>query len=80
MFHLQELIKCYSLDKYVATKDKLSVDSQKVQAVLEMPPLKDVSALQRLLGLTQYTYLSKFQPYLIDITKPLRRLTQKGTA
>ena len=39
----------------IATKDNLSVDPQKVQAVLEMPPLKDASALQRLLGLTQYT-------------------------
>ena len=36
----------------IATKDNLSVDPQKVQAVLEMPPLKVVSALQRLLGLT----------------------------
>ena len=64
----------------IATQDNLSVDPQTVQAVLEMPPLKDVSALQCLLGLTQYTYLSKFQPHLKDITKPLRRLTQKGTA
>ena len=63
---------------HIATKDGLSVDLHKVQTVLEMPPPKDVSAIQCLLGLTQY--LSKFLPYLSDITKPLRELTQKDTA
>ena len=63
---------------HIATKDGLSVDPCKVQAIVDMPPPKDVSAIQRLLGLTQY--LSKFLPHLSDITKPLRELTQKDTA
>ena len=63
---------------HIATKDGLSVDPCKVQAIVDMPPPKDVSAIQRLLGLTQY--LSKFLPHLSDITKPLKELTQKDTA
>ena len=59
-------------------KDGLCVDPHKVQAVLEMPPPRDISAIQCLLGLTQY--LSKFLPHLSDITKPLRELTQKDVS
>jgi len=40
-----------------------------------MPPLEDVAAVRRLLGLMQY--LSKFMPHLSDVTKPLRELTHK---
>ena len=63
---------------HIATKDGLSVDPCKVQAIQEMPTPTNVSAIQRLLGLTQY--LSKFLPHLSDITKPLRDLTQKDIA
>ena len=42
-----------------------------------MPPPTDVAGVQWLLGLAQY--LSKFLPYLSDITMPLRELTQKET-
>jgi len=62
---------------HIATKDGLCVDPSKVQAIMEMPPPKDVAAIQRLLGLTQY--LSKFLPHLSDLTKLLRELTQKDT-
>ena len=51
------------------------MDSEKVQAVLEMPMPKDIKAVQRLLGFTQY--LSKFLSRLSDVTKPLREITQK---
>ena len=44
---------------------------------MEMPQPKDIAAVQRLLGLTQY--LSKFLPNLSDITKPLRECTQKDS-
>ena len=60
---------------HVATQEGLCVDPAKVQAICEMPPPKDVAAVQRLLGLAQY--LSKFLPHLSDITHPLRELTQK---
>ena len=51
------------------------MDPAKVRAIIEMPPPKDVAAMQRLLGLAQY--LGKFLPHLLDITKPLREITQK---
>ena len=63
---------------HVATAEGLCVDPSKVQAIVEMPPPSDVTAVQRLLGLAQY--LSKFLPHLSDITKPLRELTQKDVA
>ena len=62
---------------HVATAEGLRVDPAKVQAILQMPPPSDVTAVQRLLGLAQY--LSKFLPHLSDLTKPLRDLTQKET-
>ena len=45
---------------------------------LEMPPPKNILAIQSLLGLTQY--LSKLLPHLSDINKPPRELIQKDTA
>ena len=62
---------------HVATDQGLSVDPDKVHAILEMPQPTDVAAVRRLLGMAQY--LSKFLPHLADITKPLRELTQKDT-
>ena len=62
---------------HMATGKGLGVDPDKVRAITEMPVPKDVAAVQRLLGLSQY--LSKFLPHLSDITKPLRELTQKET-
>jgi len=62
---------------HIATGQGLIVDPAKVQAIKDMPLPKDVSAVQHLLGLTQY--FSKFLPHLSDITKPLQELTQKDT-
>ena len=60
---------------HIATDQGLCVDPAKVQAIKEMPMPKNITAVQRLLGLAQY--LSKFLPHLSDIMKPLRDLTQK---
>ncbi len=60
---------------HVVTSEGLSVDPNKVQAILDMPPPEDVAEVQRLLGLAQY--LSKFLPHLADLTKPLRELNKK---
>ena len=62
---------------HVATDQGLCVDPAKVRAITDMPRPTDVTAIQRLLGMSQY--LSKFLPHLSDITKPLRDLTQKDT-
>ena len=52
-------------------------DPDRVRAINEMPHPTDVTAVQQLLGHTQY--FSKFLPHLSDLTKPLRELTQKDT-
>ena len=50
--------------------------STKVDAVLEMPPPKDVPSLRSFLGSVQF--YSKFLPNLSTITEPLHKLTRKG--
>ena len=62
---------------HIATVNCLCVDPYKVQAIMEMPQLDDVAAVQRLLGLAQY--LTKFLPHLSSITKPLHELTRNDT-
>lgn len=59
---------------HIATDKGLRVDPAKVRAISEMPAPTDKAGVQRLLGLTQY--LGKFLPQLLDITKPIRELTQ----
>ena len=60
--------------RHIATDKGLRVDPAKVRAISEMPAPTDKAGVQRLLGLAQY--LSKFLPRLLDITKPMRELTQ----
>lgn len=60
---------------HITTREGLLVDAHKVQTIQQMPPPTDIAGVQCLLGLAQY--LSKFLPYLADLTKPLRNLAQK---
>ena len=60
---------------HVTTGQGLCVDPGKVQTILEVPPPKDVAAVQHLLGLT--LYLSKFLPHLSDITKPFQEISKR---
>ena len=50
---------------------------EKIQAILQMPEPKDVTALKRFLGMV--TYLAKVMPHLSDMTEPLRRLQHSLT-
>lgn len=59
------------------TGNGVCVDPHKARASSEMPPPRDVAAVQGLIGRTQY--LSKFLPNLSDIIKPLRECTQKDS-
>ncbi|PFX12592.1 Transposon Tf2-9 polyprotein [Stylophora pistillata] len=54
----------------------LRPDPEKIQAILQMPEPKDVTALKRFLGMV--TYLAKFMPHLSEMTEPLRRLEDKN--
>ena len=62
-----------SIHRHVAIDKELCLDLPNIRAIIKMPPT-DVTAIQRLLGMTQY--LSKFLPHLSDITKMLRDITQ----
>ena len=44
---------------------------EKIQVILQMPELKDVTALKRFLGMV--TYLAKFMLHLLQMTEPLGR-------
>ena len=49
---------------------------EKIQAILQMPEPKDITALKRFLGMV--TYLAKFIPHPSETTEPLRRLEDKN--
>ena len=53
-------------------------DPEKVRAIMDMPPPRDVSGVRRLYDCINY--LGRFIPNLADITKPLHDLTAKGAA
>jgi len=62
---------------HVLTRDGLSVDPKKVEAIEKMPEPEDAKAVQRLVGTVNY--LAKFVPHLSDILEPLRQLMSKDT-
>ena len=61
---------------HLLTLRGLCSDSQKIEAVSEMPIPNGVQAVQRLLGFVNY--LAKFLPPLSRVSKKLQRLTDKG--
>ena len=62
---------------YVISKEGLSVDPHKLEAILEMPTPQDRAAVQRLLGMTNF--VQRFAPQLSEVTKPLRDLLKADT-
>ena len=56
----------------VVDANGIRADPKKVQAITEMETPKDPSELRRFLGMVNQ--LSKFQPHVADLTKPLRDL------
>jgi RNase H-like domain found in reverse transcriptase len=66
-------IKCLG---HVVGGGTVRPDPEKVSAILNLPPPKDVSGLRHFLGLTSY-----YREYLEDfaaISEPLEELTRKG--
>ena len=61
---------------HVASDKGLQVDPAKVRAIPEMPAPSDKALVQRLLGLPKK--LANFLLHFLDVTKPLRDLTQDG--
>ena len=50
----------------------VQVDPKKVEAILQMETPKDQSELRRFLGMVNQ--LNKFQPQIVELSKPLRDL------
>jgi hypothetical protein len=61
----------------VFSKDGISPDPKKVQAVKDAVPPTNVSELRSFLGMTNYS--SRFIPHYASITEPLRCLTCQST-
>ena len=61
---------------YILSKDGISADKHKIEALVNMKVPKDVSQLRSFLGLA--TYCERFIPHLATITAPLREVTNKG--
>ena len=57
--------------------DGIHVDPEKVKAIREFPQPKNITELQRLLGMLNQ--LAKFASELVSITAPLRALLRKDT-
>ena len=53
----------------------LKPDPAKVEAILRMPPSKDMQGLRRLMGMVNY--LQKFTSGLSEVTKPMRDLLKE---
>ena len=56
----------------IINSEGIRADPKKIEAILEMEPPKDVTELRRFLGMVNQ--LSKFQPQVAELTKPLRDL------
>lgn len=61
---------------HIFTANGISLDPSKVEAIQNMNTPKNVTELQRLLGMI--TYLNKFIPNMSELTEPLRKLLQKN--
>lgn len=61
---------------HLFTSQGLKLDSEKIQAILQITEPEDTTALKRFLG--RVTSLAKFMPHLSEITEQLRRLEDKN--
>ena len=52
----------------------ITAHTERIKAIVEMPPPKDVKGVQRFLGMCNY--LSRYTPNLADVVKPL--ITRAG--
>ena len=61
---------------FIFSKDGLSADPEKVEAIKDASPAKNVTELRSYLGMTNH--VSRFIPRYSTITAPLRKLTKAG--
>ena len=60
---------------HIVTSDGLQADPEKVKAVSNMSPPKDITELRRFLGMVNY--LTKYLSHVTNMTELLRNLTKK---
>ena len=56
------------------TAEGIKPDPQKIDVIVNMPEPHDKKGVQRLLGMVNYVYVSKFLPNVSEIISPLREL------
>ena len=61
---------------HVLTENGLQADASKIDAIVKMTPPRDIKVLQSFLGLVNY--MSRFQPLLSSVSRPLRDLLKEG--
>ena len=61
---------------HVLTANGLQADASKLDAIVKMTAPCDIKELQRFLGLVNY--MSRFQPLLSSVSRPLRELLKEG--
>ena len=57
----------------VVSREGIQLDPQKIRALTEIPAPKNKKDLQAFLGIINH--LSKFSPDMLEVCKPLRKLT-----
>ena len=60
---------------HLVTSDGLKLDSNNINAIINMPALQNKTQLQSFIGLCNY--LTFYVPHLTDVLSPLRALTVK---
>ena len=63
---------------HLLSSKRITAHPERIKAIVEMPPPKDVKGVQRFLGMCNY--LSHYTPNLADVVKPLIQLTRADAA
>lgn len=63
---------------HLIKKGEICPDPEKIKAITQLNPPKDVKELRHFMGMVNY--IMKFVPRLAELTAPLRTLLQKGVA
>lgn len=59
----------------IISQDGIKPDSEKIKAIVEMPPPEDKKGIERLLG--TINFLASYIPNMSDLTAPIRELLKK---
>ena len=60
----------------ILTEAGMEVDPKKVEAIVNMPPPRDLAELRSFMGMVNY--MKRYSPVLTEMSAPLRELTKEG--